>query len=97
MLFICILVLINLIRISIWRFGSEQVPDQGDIGSTIAISKESVVADAVLALWQHMDQEPADELSSLQCHCGVATRSLETVIFDAEGDATLIHADQAAI
>ena len=95
MLFIRACVAITMIVVR--RFGSEQIPDQVDIGSTIAISKESVVADAVLALWQHMDQEPADELSSLQCHCGVATRSLETVIFDAEGDATLIHADQAAI
>ena len=44
------------------RFGPEQVPDPGNIGGPMAISKEAVVADAVLPLWQNMDQEPADEL-----------------------------------
>lgn len=46
----------------VWRFGPEQLPDPGDIAGTIAVSKEPVVADAVLALGQDMDQEPADEL-----------------------------------
>ena len=43
-------------------FGPEQVPDPGDIGGTVAVSVEAVVADAVLAFWQNVDQEPADEL-----------------------------------
>lgn len=43
-------------------FGPEKLSDPGDIGGTVGISEEAVVADAVLALWQDMDQEPADEL-----------------------------------
>ncbi len=46
----------------IWRFGPEQLPDPGDIAGTVAVSKEPVVADAVLASGQDVDQEPADEL-----------------------------------
>ena len=37
-------------------------PDPSNIGGAVAISKEAIVADAVLALGQDVDQEPADEL-----------------------------------
>ncbi len=83
--------------ISIWRFGSEQNPDRGDIGGTVTVSEEPVVADAVLAPRQDVDQEPADELSRFQRHGGVASGAFDAVIFDTEGDATLVHMDQAAI
>lgn len=43
-------------------FGPKQVPDPGDIGGPVAVSIEAVVADAVLAFWQNVDQEPSDEL-----------------------------------
>ena len=79
------------------RFGPEQVPDPGDIGGTVAISEEAVVADAVLALWQDMDEEPADELFCLEGHGFVPAGTVDAVVLDAEGDAALIHADQAAV
>ena len=41
--------------------------------------------------------EPADELWGRQRHCGVAARTFETVIFDAEGNAVCIETDQAAV
>ena len=80
-----------------WRFGPEQASDLRDIGDTFAVSKEPVVADAVLAFWQNMDQEPADELFCLERHGDVAIRAIHAVIFDPEGDAALIHPDQAAV
>ncbi len=46
----------------VWRLGPEQAPDPRDIGGTVAVSEEAVVTDAVLAFWEHMDQEPAYEL-----------------------------------
>ena len=67
-------------------FGSEQFPDFGDIGHAVAISEEAVVADAMLASWQHVDQEPADELGRCQRHGGVAAGAFDAVILDAEGD-----------
>lgn len=81
----------------VWRFGPEQLPDPRDIGGTIAVSEEAVVADAVLALWQNVDQEPADELICVQRHGGVATCALKTVVFDSEGDAARIATDQSTI
>ena len=46
--------------------GPEQFPDPGDIGGTVAIPEEAVVADAMLPLGQDMDQEAADELAGLE-------------------------------
>ena len=88
---------IAIIMICIWRLSAEQFPDCGDIGGTVAIAEEPVMADAVLAFWQHMDEEPTDKLSRFQRHGGVPTGAFDTIIFDAESDATPIHTDQAAI
>ena len=55
------------------------------------------MTDAVLAFWQNMEQEPADELGRCQRHGGVAVRAFETVVFNAKGDAMLIETDQAAV
>ena len=88
---------ISIIMICIWRFGPEQFPDRGDIGCTVAIAEEPVMADAVLAFREHMDEEPTDKFSRFQRHGLVPTGAFGTVIFDAEGDATPIHTDQAAI
>jgi len=57
-----IAVAVVIIASLVWCFDPEKLPNPGDIGRTVAISEEPVVADAVLALWQNVDQEPADEL-----------------------------------
>ena len=96
----------RLIRISVfvvtsaflvWRFSPKQQPDSGDIGCTVAVSKKAIVADAVLALWQDVDQEPADELGRRQRHGGVAACAFKTVIFDAEGNTARIETYQSAV
>ena len=81
----------------IGRFCPKQQPDPGDIGCSVAVSEKAIVADAVLASGQHVDQEPADELCRIQRHGGVATRAFKTVVFDAEGDAARIETDQTAV
>ena len=83
--------------ICIWRLDPEQFPDPGDIGCTVAIAEEPVVANTMLAFWEDMDEEPTDELSRCQRHGGLSTGAGDTVILDAEGDATLVHTDQSAI
>jgi len=42
------------------RPGPEQAPYPGDIGRAVAVSEEPVVADAMLAPGQDMDEETAD-------------------------------------
>jgi len=83
--------------ILVWRLGPELVSDPSDIGGTVAISEDAIVSDAVLALWQHMDQEPPDELVCLQRHGFVSIGTVYTVVFDAEGDALIVHADQTVV
>jgi|MEHZ01.4.fsa_nt_MEHZ011230121.1_1 hypothetical protein len=78
-------------------FGPEQFSYFGDIGRTVAVSEEAIVADAVLAAWQDVDQEPADELWCRQCHGGLSFGAADAVIFDAEGDLICIGSDQTAI
>ncbi len=84
---------IAIIMICIWRFGPERFPDRGDIGGTVAIAEEPVVADAMLTFREHMDEEPTDKLSRFQRHGGVSTGALDTVIFDAENDLIGIRPD----
>ena len=55
------------------------------------------MADAVLTLWQNVDQEPADELVCLQGHGLVPTGAIDAVILDAESDVIGIGPDQAAV
>ena len=96
-MFLCTHGGITIIMICIWRLGPEQLPDCGDIGCAVAIAEEPVMADAMLAFREHMDEEPTDKLSRLQRHGGVSSGALDTIIFYTEGDATLVHTDQSAI
>ncbi|MFT4916550.1 MAG: hypothetical protein ACI9C3_002421 [Yoonia sp.] len=76
-----------------WGFDTEQLPDLGDIGRAVAIFEEPVVADAVLASWEYVDQEPVNELNRCQRHGGVAARPFGAVILDPEGDMICIGPD----
>ena len=80
-----------------WRFSPEQFPDPCDIGRAVAVSVKPVVANAVLASWEHVEQETADELNSFQRHGGMASGPFETVILDAEGDMIGIGLDQTTV
>ena len=76
---------------------SEQFACAGDVGGTVAVGEQAVVADAVEALGQHVDQEAADELVSGERHGLPPVRSVDAVILPAEGDAVVVDRDQTAI
>lgn len=75
----------------------EDIPDPGDIAGPAPVSEKAVVADAVLAFGEHMNQEPADELVGVQRHGRVSPAPLDAIILDAEGHAARIGAEQAAV
>ena len=79
------------------RRSPEQLLDPGDIVDTVAVSEETIVADTVLALWQDVDQEAADELVGLQRHNCASARAIDAVVFDLEGHAVGIEPDQATV
>ena len=75
----------------------EQLACPCDVGGAIAVGEQSVVADAVQALGQHVRQEAANELVGWQRDGVIAARSLDPVILPLERDAGLVGSDQPAI
>ena len=55
------------------------------------------MADAVKTFRQHMSEEAADEFVRRQCHDALALGIITAIVFVAEGDAGLVHGDQAAV
>jgi hypothetical protein len=66
-------------RLGRFRAGrdGEQLARSCDVGDAIAVGEQSVVADAVQALRQHVRQKAANELVGWQCHGLTAVRPLD--------------------
>ncbi len=73
----------------------EQLPGACDIVGAGAAREQTIVADAVKALWQHMDEEAADEFEGGECHPLLTVAALDAVILPSEGDAVPVEGDQA--
>src|SRR5690348_17603395 len=81
-----------------FRFCSgEQLTDACDVVGASSFGEQAVVADAMQAFWQHVDEEAADELEGPERHLLVSIAALDVVILPLEGDALLVEADQAAV
>jgi hypothetical protein len=63
----------------------------------IAAGEQAVVADAVEAFGQDVDEEAADELIDVGRHRGVSARSLDPVVLDLESDLPPVKCEQAAV
>ena len=61
-----------------------------DVGGAIAVGEQSIVADAVQALGQHVRQKAPNELAGWQSHGLIAIRPLDPVILPRERDAGLV-------
>src|SRR6516165_8523621 len=72
---------------------AEQLACSCDIGGAITIGEQSIVADTVEALGQHVHQKAPNELVGWQRHGLVSARSLDPVILDAG----LVDGDQPAV
>jgi hypothetical protein len=66
---------------------TEQLACACDIGGTIAAGEQTVMADGVEALGQHVDEESPGELARVQGHRLPPVGSVDAVILPAEGDA----------
>ena len=63
----------------------------------MAVGEQAVVADAVEALGQHVQEEPADELVGGERHRLPAFGSVDAIVLPAEGDAVVVGRDETAI
>src|SRR6516225_4305898 len=75
----------------------QQLVGTGDILGTGSFGEEPVVADAVEATRQDMDEEAANELAGREHDRFVSIRPFDPIVLPPEGDAILIERDQSAV
>jgi hypothetical protein len=68
----------------------KQLARPSDVGGAIAVGEQSIVADAVQTLGQHVRQEAPNELVGWQRHGLIPVRPLDPVILPLESDAGLV-------
>src|SRR5215470_2701028 len=86
----------------IGRFGlrlwdDKQLSRPRDVLAPLAAGEQAVVADAVEAVWQDVDEEATDELVGIECHRLVSIAAFDPVVLPPEGDAIPVACDQAAV
>src|SRR5437667_3465636 len=75
----------------------EQLACPRDVLGARGAGEETVVADAVEASWQDVDEEAADELARGERHDLVAGAAGGSIVLVFEGDALLVERDQPAV
>ena len=70
------------------RGHAKQLAGLGEVGGAHAAGEQAMVADALQALGQNVDQKAADELVRIQRHGRIAARPFNPVVLDLERDAS---------
>ena len=78
-------------------FDGQHLARACDVVDAGAPRQQAVMADAVKAFWQHMDEEAADELEGGECHLLVSIAAFDAVVLPLEGDALFVKGAQAAV
>ena len=81
----------------LWLWYAEQLAGARDIGGASGFGEQAVVADAVEAVRQHVNEEAADELVGCERHSLVAIAPFDAIVLPLEGDAVVVECDQAAV
>lgn len=77
------------------RCHPDQRPAECQLPRSVVVGEQAIVADAMEAIRQHMDQEPADELIALQGHCLLAVPV--TIVLPAETDLAVVYRQQSVV
>src|ERR1700686_2467484 len=83
--------------LALWSGHIEQLSRPRDVLGTLAAGEQTIVADAVEAVRQHVDEEAADELVVRERHHLGPLTSLGAIILPLEGDGVAVERDQAAV
>src|SRR5262244_4600329 len=75
----------------------EQLAGARYVLDPLAAGEQAVVADAVKAVWQDVNEETADELVGGKRHLLVSIAAFDPIVLPLEGDAVAVHRDQAAV
>ena len=75
----------------------EQLASAGDVVAAGGFGQQAIVADAVEALRQDMDEEAADELADSERHQLVPMVAFDPVVLPPESDAGVVERNQTAV
>src|SRR5262245_35029678 len=75
----------------------EQLAGARDVLDPLAAGEQAVVADAVEAVWQDVNEEAADELMGCEGHRFVSIAAFDPVVLPSEGNAVVVQCNQAAV
>ena len=79
------------------RCHGKQFVGTRNTGLACGTGEQAVVADAVEAMWQDMEQEAADELVRRERHDALPLGTIAAIVLVAEGDAGLVERNQAPV
>src|SRR5271166_6367682 len=81
--------------------GGDEFSQAADVGGALWAGEEAVVADAMEAVWQHVQEEAADELGGVERHRlypgFVGRLAAGAIVLPAEGDVLVVEPDQPRI
>src|ERR1700730_1356973 len=75
----------------------EQFSRPRDVLAALGAGEQAVVADAVEAGRQHVDEEASDELVCGECHRLVSIATFDAIVLPPEGDAIAVEGDQPTV
>src|SRR6516225_5549280 len=77
--------------------GMPQLARSCDVGGSVAAGKQSVVPNAMEALWQDVDEKATNELIGRERHRLVTSWPVDAIVLVPEGDAVLVGGYEPAI
>src|SRR6266487_6201714 len=87
--------IITIGSIALGLLATEQLAGACDVVGAGGLGEQAVVADAVQALGQDVDEEAADELVSCECHHLVAIGAFEPIVLVFEADSVFCRTRSA--
>ena len=83
--------------LGVCRLHVQQAARLSDVVGAGAAGKQAVMANAVEALRQDVDQESADELGGGECHDLLAITTFSAIVLPSEGHAVAVAGNQPAV
>ena len=83
--------------IALGLLATEQLAGACDVVGAGGLGEQAVVADAVQALGQDVDEEAADELVCCERHHLVAIGAFDPIVLVLEADSVFVERDQSAV
>src|SRR4051812_45526569 len=87
----------DIVALRLWGWHAEQLSDLRDVAAALGAREQPIVADAMEALREHVDQEAADELVRAERHGLEAVAPLAPVILVRERHSAAVGRDQPAV